>query len=173
MVAVALGLGLDSMQDEWQEPQPCSQKVLEESASQTAQALSAGARRLVTWIRQREAQDPKTSAAVAMVSADPTDQDSIDMLSGILAGRVAGDHEMARQLHELAADTPEAVFVRDQAQVGMIISGSSIGGQGGHGPAAGGGDGGGVIPIIREDGLVELIGQPAGGPGESPPSTGT
>jgi len=138
-----------------------------------AQALSAGARRLVTWIRQREAQDPKTSAAVAMVSADPTDQDSIDMLSGILAGRVAGDHEMARQLHELAADTPEAVFVRDQAQVGMIISGSSIGGQGGHGPAAGGGDGGGVIPIIREDGLVELIGQPAGGPGESPPSTGT
>jgi hypothetical protein len=32
-------------------------------------------------------------------------------------------------------------------------------------PAAGGG--GGVIPIIREDGSVQLIGQPAGGPGGS------
>jgi hypothetical protein len=116
-----------------------AQKVLEEAASQTGQALSAGTRRLVAWIRHRGDEDPKTGAAVAMVSADPIDQDSIDMLSRVLAARVAGDPELVRQLQELVADAPEAVTVRDQAQVGMIISGSAVGGQGGHGPAGGGG----------------------------------
>jgi hypothetical protein len=180
-----------------------AQKVLEEAASQTGQALSAGARRLVAWIRHRGTQDPKTGAAVAMLSADPTDQDSIETLGRILVAQIASDPELVRQLQELVADAPEAVSVRDQAQVGMIISGSSIGGQGGHGPAGGGGGGpafgggaggaggaggpiylapgapetpvaggggggGGVIPIIREDGSVELIGQPGpGGPGGS------
>jgi hypothetical protein len=75
-----------------------AQKVLEEVGSQTGQALSAGARRLVAWIRNRGNQDPKTGAAVAMVSADPTDQDSIDMLSRVLAARVASDPELVRQL---------------------------------------------------------------------------
>jgi hypothetical protein len=157
----------------------------------------------MAWIRHRGDQDPKTGAAVAMVSADPTDQDSIDMLGRVLAARVAGDPELVRQLQELVAHAPEAVTVGDQAQVGIIVTGSSIGGQGGHGPAGGrgggpafgggaggaggaggniylapgaaeppvaggGGGGGGVMPIIREDGSVELIGQPgAGGPGGS------
>jgi hypothetical protein len=157
---------------------------------------------LVAWIRHRGDEDAKTGAAVAMVSADPTDQDSIEMLGRILVARVASDPELVRQLQELVADAPEAVTVRDQAQVGMIISGSSIGGHGGYGPgggggggpafggaggaggvggnvylapgaaeppvAGGGGGGGGVIPIIREDISVELVGQPgAGGPGGS------
>jgi hypothetical protein len=86
-----------------------AQKVLEEAASQTGQALSAGTRRLVAWIRHRGDEDPKTGAAVAMVSADPIDQDSIDMLSRVLAARVAGDPELVRQLQELVAEAPEAV----------------------------------------------------------------
>jgi hypothetical protein len=111
-----------------------AQKVLEEAASQTGQALSAGARRLVAWIRHRGGQDAKTGAAVAMVSADPNDQDSIELLGRVLAARVAGNPELVRRLQELVADAPEAVTVGDQAQVGVIVSGSSIGGQGGHGP---------------------------------------
>jgi len=130
-----------------------------------------------------------------VVSADPTDQVSIDMLSRVLATRVADDPELVRQLQQLVADAPEAVTARDQAQVGMIISGSLIGGRADSVPpavmaarhSAGcggrwrqhlpctaakppsvvvGGGGGGVIPIIREDGPVKLIGRPgSGGPG--------
>jgi hypothetical protein len=132
-----------------------ARKLLEEAASQAGRALSAAADRVVTWIRRRGAEDAETGAAITMVDADPADRPRIELLGRVLAARAAADPEVGRELQELVRQAPEAVTIRDQAQVGMILTASSIGGQGGQG-IAGGGGGGPAIGAGQEDTAVPV-----------------
>lgn len=119
-------------------------KLLEEAGSQTGKALSAAVGRLAAWVRRRGERDAETGAAVTMVVADPTDQRRIELLGRILGARATADPEFGQELVELVAQARQAgdtLVIRDQAQLGTVVTGSSIGGQGGHGLAGGGGGG--------------------------------
>jgi hypothetical protein len=117
-----------------------------EVVSQAVQAPGSGVRRLVRSIFRRESDETKAGAAVGIVDARIT-RSSFGAQGG---GGYAGGGD---------GGTGIGGPGRPGGPGGNIYLAPGSPGP----PGASGGGGGGVIPIIREDGSVDLVGQPGDG----------